>query len=255
MSNSALSGLFNRRPVFGPRMGLPPVLHGLVLDADSPGQLDRTDLVDGFTKLHGAPLCTEAFCMQQASVFGGRKAFLYGHPMGAPKTPTPEELARGKRMEARRVAAGLTKVAVASALGIKYQTVQNWEKGKGFPKRDKLHKVVTLYKTSRNYLESGEDSAAAPAGDTSATGQLDAQTLAAARQFQRLSAEQRQTVMLVLKAFTDAMPDAEVASKLKYPPPPKVVGSISERQPARGMLVKEPAAKYSARKPTEKKDT
>lgn len=71
------------------------------------------------------------------------------------KKTEDEGMGRAKRLRERRLALGLSQQAVGDAAGVKYQTVQNWEKGTGFPKRDKIDRVAACLQTSRDYLEFG----------------------------------------------------------------------------------------------------
>lgn len=56
----------------------------------------------------------------------------------------------------KRKAAGLTQAKVAEALGVTDSAVNQWEKGKTFPKTELLPKIATLYGCSIDELLKNE---------------------------------------------------------------------------------------------------
>lgn len=156
MSHLAVAGALDYGPVLRLRRGLPPVLHHLVTHAAAPREFNGADLVDEILEsAHAAECATEESCMQLLSVSAplnhGYKENRYGCCMGE-----QEKKRRGDRLRERRLSVELSLEKAAAALHINsWQTIQNWEKGKGFPKRERMADVVRLYKTSREYLEDG----------------------------------------------------------------------------------------------------
>lgn len=156
--------------------------------------------------------------------------------MAKERPPTPEQAARGQRFKDLRADRGVSQLQLAAAAKVKYQTVQKWEKGTAFPKRDKLHQVLTKLETSRDYLERGVGERhvrpnearqqAMPYG-----AEFDTETLEFAHAFQALTKPERRAWMVRTLLNKRAMPDEEVASKMREPLPPNIAGSIDEKQP------------------------
>lgn len=68
-----------------------------------------------------------------------------------------------KRIKQRRETLGLTMEEVATALGVKWQTIQQWEKADGTaPKRTRLEQVAIALLTTPEYLLYGTDAAGEP---------------------------------------------------------------------------------------------
>lgn len=166
------SGLNAAPPARGRNALLAPVLDGLIVKLKAARQLrhaaDGPDCAfnSGHFKRNSAP---EVFCTQYPSAIGRRTAGVYGLDMA----DTPAQ-----RLKAARLAVGLSQLAAAAKLGIKYQTIQNWEKGIGFPKRTRLEQVAALYQVTPLHLLYGKSE--------SNVRQLDPDTMLFAAAYQEL---------------------------------------------------------------------
>jgi transcriptional regulator with XRE-family HTH domain len=82
---------------------------------------------------------------------------------------TDETSTFGDRLVAARESVGMTQVQLAHRLGVKLQTLRNWEEDRSEPRANKLQMVAGMLNTSMVWLMSGQGEAPV-ASRKSATG-------------------------------------------------------------------------------------
>jgi HTH-type transcriptional regulator, cell division transcriptional repressor len=79
----------------------------------------------------------------------------------------------GDRLVAARESMGMTQAQLAHRLGVKLQTLRNWEEDRSEPRANKLQMVAGMLNTSMVWLMSGQGAAPVPARDPAARSEGD----------------------------------------------------------------------------------
>lgn len=74
----------------------------------------------------------------------------------------------GDRLVAARESMGMTQAQLAHRLGVKLQTLRNWEEDRSEPRANKLQMVAGMLNTSMVWLMSGQGEAPVPSRDPAA---------------------------------------------------------------------------------------
>jgi transcriptional regulator with XRE-family HTH domain len=81
---------------------------------------------------------------------------------------TDETSTFGDRLVAARESMGMTQAQLAHRLGVKLQTLRNWEEDRSEPRANKLQMVAGMLNTSMVWLMSGQGAAPVPSRKSAA---------------------------------------------------------------------------------------
>src|SRR5262245_36510973 len=83
----------------------------------------------------------------------------------AKKIPNRIDVEIGARIRMRRVELGMSQEALGDAVGLTFQQVQKYEKGKNRCSGSRLHQVAKALKTTPGFLVGGDGAKDVPASD------------------------------------------------------------------------------------------